>query len=534
MEVHYETMVSIVDKCQDELTAVMDELSVLTLKATMAYATAVSNLWGSIYKKLLEYTIRILLRLHLAPQREGARMERSNRTIQEAGKTSPEEAPMTRKRWLSRMKDLCDELSDSLRGKHNGGNGRRAAYRMEAITRTLYHLQTNEPAPRNFRILPLDEHIVPVTDDEDTAASDTRDSAEAHVSNETFDLGDCGDDLDDYDDYEDDDDVALDAESNVTAEKDSTSKRLRALQAVTKMLIESPSIHQEVTPSYVGAHAFKETSFTPKEYEVVVMIVNSLGLFVPKRQPKSDESGTQESIPHVALRSPLAFIANTILRATGYQNFTRRVAPGIATGSEHGMAMGATGIYKVFCSKAAGHFDINDFTGAPLTNVTKAVSPPENKNAVFGSFFDMDLIDRICRAHGSRFTSGKSTPWMFRTALFNVCMVNSYDPPSTHNRITYVDRFTISLTGNVITHKSPGAPRHPVKYVYDEKRKKKKPPDQQFIKDSALSRSEVQKGAEEAAEAIEQLTEVVTPLRKDLKVKLTVQSAASLRVKSKE
>ncbi|KAF9397688.1 hypothetical protein BGZ76_008342, partial [Entomortierella beljakovae] len=41
------------------------------------FSTAVSNLWeGSIYTKTLDYLTRILLRLHLAPQRERGLMEK--------------------------------------------------------------------------------------------------------------------------------------------------------------------------------------------------------------------------------------------------------------------------------------------------------------------------------------------------------------------------------------------------------------------------------------------------------------------------
>lgn len=361
------------------------------------YSTTVSTLWeGSILTKLLEYTLRTLLRIHLAPQREKKSKEKSNRTEQQGSRdASPGNSKaMTKTQWRSRVRALCDELSDALQGKGNGVNGKRAEYRMALITKKLRDLQASEPTPKNFRIQPLDERILSVANTCDYG---------------TLDLDEYDGDLDAY--YSDDENDEEDEggnddtlpEVNKAVEKDSTSKRIRALKAVAKMLLESPSINHNVSALYVGSCAFKDTTFTKRECEVVAMIVNTLGPFIPKRRPKSDGPGTQESIPHVALRAPFAFIANTILRATGYHSFTRRVVPGIVAGAIHGLAMGATGMYEVFCAKSPGHFDINDFSGSPLTYVKKAVSPPQNKKAVFGSFFDMDHIHHICRAHGLTF-----------------------------------------------------------------------------------------------------------------------------------
>lgn len=107
-----------------------------------------------------------------------------------------------------------------------------------------------------------------------------------------------------------------------------------------------------------------------------------------------------------------------------------------------------------------------------------------------------------------------------------------------HNRITYVDRLTVRLTGTVIMYNGPGVPRHPVQYTYDEKRKKgkkrQKPPDRQSLVDMNLSRFEVERRAEAAAAVVKQLGEQVKPLQKDLKTKLAKRSAASLRLKSGE
>lgn len=84
------------------------------------YATAVTNLWqGSIHTKLIGYTLRVLLRLHLAPKRE--QKQHSRQATQDDRQNSNEESPsITRKQCHSRIKSLCDELADCIQGKHNG------------------------------------------------------------------------------------------------------------------------------------------------------------------------------------------------------------------------------------------------------------------------------------------------------------------------------------------------------------------------------------------------------------------------------
>jgi len=69
----------------------------------------------------------------------------------------------------------------------------------------------------------------------------------------------------------------------------------------------------------------------------------------------------------------------------------------------HGLILGARGIYEVFCSRQESQFTIIDVAGKPLTNrsnVTKG-----NKRHVFGAFFDLATVDRICKSHGLRFAN---------------------------------------------------------------------------------------------------------------------------------
>lgn len=178
---------------------------------------------------------------------------------------------------------------------------------------------------------------------------------------------------------------------------------LKSLQAVLAMLLESPTIGTDVDEAVVRGAGHRGNDFTTEECQVVAMLANTLGPFVPKRRPKSDGKGTQGSIPHVALRAPLVIISNVVLRLAGYPAFTRKLAPEISTSANHALALGAMGIYEVLCSRAENHFDVAKADGSPLTLQMQIFQHPDNKRAIMGSFFDMEKIDKICHDHGLEF-----------------------------------------------------------------------------------------------------------------------------------
>jgi len=87
----------------------------------------------------------------------------------------------------------------------------------------------------------------------------------------------------------------------------------------------------------------------------VAKLANVLRPYVPKRRARDDgQGGFQQSIAHVSLRAPLVLIANTVLQATGYSSFTRRVAPQVSPARLHGLHMGGAALYEVL-----GQFDVS-------------------------------------------------------------------------------------------------------------------------------------------------------------------------------
>jgi len=171
--------------------------------------------------------------------------------------------------------------------------------------------------------------------------------------------------------------------------------RLVSLQAVLKMLIESPRIERDIDEEDVREACYSRSDFTTSECQVASMIANTLGPYIPKRRPNLDGNGTQESISHVALRAPLVTLANAVLRAAGYPAFARKIAPEIPTSSLHSLALGAAGIYEVLCSAAEDQFDVVNADGSPLTQQMQISQHSGNKRAIMGSFFDVERIDEI-------------------------------------------------------------------------------------------------------------------------------------------
>ena len=141
---------------------------------------------------------------------------------------------------------------------------------------------------------------------------------------------------------------------------------LCSLQAILKMLLESPFIKEKITASWVRKTGYIKNDFTDTECDVVAMLANLLRPYVLKCQ-----SSTKGSLAHVTLRAPIVYIANAVLHATGYHKFAREFSPSISPSSMYGLILGARGIYEVFCSRQESQFTIMDTAGKPLTTKTK-------------------------------------------------------------------------------------------------------------------------------------------------------------------
>ncbi|KAF9944762.1 hypothetical protein BGZ70_004368, partial [Mortierella alpina] len=353
----YPTWTGIVDTIKDSTT----ECGVKapaglshTMKAHVdQLATAHANLWtGSVFDKAMTYFLRVILRLHLAPER-GARMQERLKTFKKIKREQVEvsrESQQSRvKTWRWRVSTLCDELE---RATRHG----RSPRRVQAILKKLSALGEQEPQilPDGRGFLCIEDELALVkskeanaeqgvlrmpepvqASQEDTtmtqfsAAATSGPPQRSHDDLNDLDLEDeellevmmDNEDLDDLEEEEDLEqqglatsrsenlqDIGTSPPSSAKGSddriqrKDSSAKRIRALQSVLKMLLESPK-SGVVSPQDVQAAAFKGTEFDNHECTVVANLANQLRPYVPKRRPKPTDaspggSATAPSLPH--------------------------------------------------------------------------------------------------------------------------------------------------------------------------------------------------------------------------------------------
>lgn len=112
-------------------------------------STATVNMWeGSIFTKSLEYLLRILLRLHLAPLRE----ERYQRILKEATakkqlakeKIHDNSAVTTMSQWKRRLLIACDELSDLLQSNKSADYITVRSQKIAKLLTNLHKLKPND------------------------------------------------------------------------------------------------------------------------------------------------------------------------------------------------------------------------------------------------------------------------------------------------------------------------------------------------------------------------------------------------------
>ncbi|KAF9081061.1 hypothetical protein BGX27_005113, partial [Mortierella sp. AM989] len=215
----------------DKLSKVPRGLSFTVNEYLRQYSTATSNIWeGSIYRKSLDYLLRVLLRLHLAPAREAhfwnSTAEKKKRLQEERPKT------MTRKLWRWKSTRLFDELSNviEMRGKMKEKTVEvvevveEKMKRISSIVSRLIKLHHNEPLKRNGGILPLETRIELQTDRKDEEDEDAIALAIDDVINR--------DDLEDSMDPDELRELELEeeVEPSTTTVQEPSRKRLRSLQ----------------------------------------------------------------------------------------------------------------------------------------------------------------------------------------------------------------------------------------------------------------------------------------------------------------
>ncbi|GJJ74279.1 hypothetical protein EMPS_06637 [Entomortierella parvispora] len=454
-----------------------------------AMATNIHNIWnGSIYNDLKRAVVRCLVRVFLRPLSEEwyrqfkkkKAKERRERIAAKQGK-----ARKRQKRSWQRTTSLINQLDSTI-----GTCDRR----WSGATLFLSDPQTGG-CPRVTRVQTLigllNPAVAPLLSPFAAVDDEYEDEAYMDIDEDDDDDADIWE-ADDADGFEE----AVEAEMSIATlgqaiestekaaarKKEPKSKYLKGIEALICKLIDMASLPDLISEAEIRNHLFSGQSFKDNEIQVAVHIVNALRPFAPKK----DASG---SIPHHVLATgPFAYLANHLLIAMGFSEFSRQLSPVSSAGKLLPLPLNSTGISESLCALDPHHFDIFDSTGLLVSDQKHA---PGNAPTIFSAFFDMQVIHATCAKFGLRFG----------------------------DRLVFVDEHTVRIMGY---EARPNAPRNMIK----EKRKKlgkgrsREPTDaeqrQIVLHESKLSKAEAKISAADHDVRITELKEEIKALNRQL------------------
>ncbi|KAL1931510.1 hypothetical protein VTP01DRAFT_9653 [Rhizomucor pusillus] len=359
-----------------------------------------ANIWnGKTFKKALEYLVRILLRLHLAPRREEGYKRLLGKLADERAKQANQNSnrnirqtqhPLHRKeqnymeKCERRMAEAwSDEEKQKWASRRYGSqkrlnkiaedwDRRLTANNSNCINEAVAILGAEENKQVCNDYVYFGHQILP---------------KEINLAEAMQDAGYNEDEvIETLEDVSDDEDNSSVTEQSIVNNhsKEPSSRRIRQLKGFTKKLLMS----QDELPEKDQLRTIwtGDERLTDTETEAIHTIISKLLPFIPRTK-------------HITDMLPFVMLANSILRVTGYHQFVREVSPMVSAGSIHSVRVDATALYEMFGSRDAP-FQLYDGNDNSIRNVNDARS---NKEAVFGSFFDRAKIHELCGTHGLQF-----------------------------------------------------------------------------------------------------------------------------------
>ncbi|KAK3843434.1 MAG: hypothetical protein J3R72DRAFT_383384 [Linnemannia gamsii] len=406
----------------------MAGLSTVFCDYRVELATNFKNLWdGPLYTKALDFLLRFTLRFQLAPNRE---LQYYTRVKELASrKMQQKQSDRTRSLDFKTWKDKSERLQDEL-GQLVAKGGSRTD-RISALLEMLGQHARTQPSIGQGGVRKAEfGGADPVM--------------EAKMMLEV--MEDALDEFDEEAETEENqaqEDQSQKDTSDTPQIKEPSRSHLRSIQAITKILLESPNLDvSRLNASWVRRTAHKPGDMTDDQCDTVVRLVKALDQFTPKRVPDSLGTGTSPPTANAAAMIRIVLLSNHVLKYTGYTEFTRRFAPAPSVASLHPVPLGAAGIYDTLCWKAPNNFDIYD---QDMQHISSVETATKNKEAVFSNFFDLDAINTTCKKYNLRFSQ----------------------------RLTFVNRYTIRILGEVIPEGEDRGNGAPVVSVLDESKKDK-------------------------------------------------------------
>ncbi len=172
------------------------------------------------------------------------------------------------------------------------------------------------------------------------------------------------------------------------ARNEPKGRRLNILQAIIrrllyareKLVITERDFHREC----------KDAS--DNEKKVCLLIYNAIALYMPPKIKTLE----------FAYQIPFFLMTNQVMNVTGYSNFITQLCPLTKPCNLNSLRLGASALFSIFCSKGReeNQVDIFNHYNVPTTSTAQTV---EEKDAVFGSFFDLAKIHKIADSYHQNF-----------------------------------------------------------------------------------------------------------------------------------
>lgn len=183
----------------------------------------------------------------------------------------------------------------------------------------------------------------------------------------------------------------VETEQEEPSNEDASSQRIRELKSIVKHLLFSKE--NSVISKHDVEHESPEA--TPLEVSICLLIVVNLKKFIPEKKKYNV----------IAYQLYFCIFANDLLKYAGYSKFTRNLCPSSSVSGIKALHLDAPSLYQVLTRKLSNHEEPTElilygFNAEPITSMEVA---RHNKDAIFCSIFDMDVVHETCKLNGLEF-----------------------------------------------------------------------------------------------------------------------------------
>ncbi|KAI9473977.1 MAG: hypothetical protein EXX96DRAFT_487337 [Benjaminiella poitrasii] len=156
----------------------------------------------------------------------------------------------------------------------------------------------------------------------------------------------------------------------------------------------------------------------------------------------------------VAYVLPFYLMVNDLFKCTEYGVYIRKLVPRPSVGSINALKLDSPSIFNLFCtSNKRQSMDLYDYDGNKIISRNTAT---ELKDAVFGSFFDLDQLQQLCATFGSRFAHN-----MYLLPAAKTVRITAEVIPALPTAATTAEEVVIGTKVEVAEPEEPKEPEEP-------------------------------------------------------------------------